>query len=78
MVLVWQESDGNLSPTGNVQPYDIAIVGGGMVGMALACSLGRLFPLPSALVYYHVVTAPFILLCLAIGSWVGFNKQDQM
>ncbi|GAB4842219.1 Putative ubiquinone biosynthesis monooxygenase [Ancistrocladus abbreviatus] len=27
-------------PTNDVQGYDVAIVGGGMVGMALACSLG--------------------------------------
>ncbi|XP_018827095.2 ubiquinone biosynthesis monooxygenase COQ6, mitochondrial [Juglans regia] len=53
----------------NIQQYDIAIVGGGMVGMALACSLASM-PLTKHLNVAIIDGNP------ALGSRVSLNKGD--
>ncbi|XP_075649434.1 uncharacterized protein LOC142619931 [Castanea sativa] len=53
----------------NIQHYDIAIVGGGMVGMALACSLASM-PLTKHLNVAIIDSNP------ALGSRPYFNKDD--
>ncbi|KAJ4835183.1 hypothetical protein Tsubulata_024991 [Turnera subulata] len=53
----------------NVQPYDIAIVGGGMVGMALACSLATT-PLTKHLKVAIIDANP------ALTNQVPINRED--